>query len=178
MRYFPLTSGEFAHSGYLDAFWQLYSPNKALALTGVRAAYAIAPVDGLSDIGALNQLCPSWPIGAHGVAMLEAWTQPDTQAWLAGSLKTLREWKARQLALCESMGWTNLPSDANFFCSIPALPSSWSLPDGLARLREQGIKLRDATSFGLPGHVRLGVLSPRAQDALHNAWCDIVKGNQ
>jgi histidinol-phosphate aminotransferase len=52
------------------------------------------------------------------------------------------------------------------------------LPDGLARLREQGIKLRDATSFGLPGHVRLGVLSPEAQDALHNAWCDIVKGHQ
>jgi histidinol-phosphate aminotransferase len=36
-------------------------------------------------------------------------------------------------------------------------------------LREAGIKLRDATSFGLPGHVRLGVLPPDAQDALQVA---------
>jgi histidinol-phosphate aminotransferase len=35
-----------------------------------------------------------------------------------------------------------------------------------ATLRTQGIKLRDATSFGLPGWVRLGVLPPVAQDAL------------
>ncbi|MFT5034589.1 MAG: histidinol-phosphate aminotransferase, partial [Litorivivens sp.] len=30
----------------------------------------------------------------------------------------------------------------------------------------QGIKLRDTTSFGLLGHVRLGVLPPDAQEAL------------
>jgi histidinol-phosphate aminotransferase len=27
----------------LDAVWQLWTPNKALGMTGVRAAYAIAP---------------------------------------------------------------------------------------------------------------------------------------
>ena len=35
-----------------------------------------------------------------------------------------------------------------------------------AALRTQGIKLRDVTSFGLLGWVRLGVLPPAAQDAL------------
>jgi histidinol-phosphate aminotransferase len=40
------------------------------------------------------------------------------------------------------------------------------LPTLLATLRAQGIKLRDATSFGLPGWVRLGVLPPMAVDAL------------
>lgn len=98
--------------------------------------------------------------------MLQAWTSTAAQSWLADSLSTLREWKARQLALCESMGWTNLPGNANFFCATPALPSSLSLPEALARLRAQGIKLRDTTSFGLPGKVRLGVLAPSAQDAL------------
>jgi histidinol-phosphate aminotransferase len=177
--YEPLRlSGKFSHSGCLNAFWQLYSPNKALGLTGVRAAYAIAPVDGQKDIDAMHQLCPSWPLGAHGEAMLQAWADPAVQSWLAGSLVTLREWKARQLKLCESLGWTNLPSDANFFCAVPALPSSWSLPTALVLLREQGIKLRDAGSFGLPSHVRLGVLAPTAQDALDNAWRQIVKGHQ
>ena len=153
-----------------EHLWQLFTPNKALGLTGVRAAYAIAPVQAGDATQPLNDLCPSWPIGAHGVAMLQAWTSPSVQLWLAGSLETLREWKARQLALCESMGWTNRPSDANFFCAMPALPPGLSLPEALARLRAQGIKLRDATSFGLPGYVRLGVLAPVAQDALAAAW--------
>ena len=158
--------------------WQLFTPNKALGLTGVRAAYAIAPVQAGDVTRQLNDLCPSWPIGAHGVAMLRAWTSPSVQLWLTGSLEILREWKARQLALCESMGWATLPSDANFFCTMPALPPGLSLPEALARLRTQGIKLRDTTSFGMPGCVRLGVLAPAAQDALHKVWQHIVKGYQ
>lgn len=149
-----------------EHLWQLFTPNKALGLTGVRAAYAVAPLQTGDATQQLNDLCPSWPIGADGVALLQAWASPTAQSWLAGSLDTLREWKARQLALCESMGWATLPSDANFFCATPALPPSLSLPEALARLRTQGIKLRDTTSFGLPGQVRLGVLAPVAQDAL------------
>lgn len=165
--YEPLRlSGEFAYSGYLDAFWQLYSPNKALGLTGVRAAYAIAPLDSANDIDAMNQLCPSWPAGAHGVAMLQTWAQPDTQAWLADSLVTLRQWKILQIALCESFGWTVLPSDANFFVCRADVD--------LACLRQHGIKLRDCTSFGLLGHVRISVQPPDAQDALHNAWLQLI----
>lgn len=145
-----------------QTFWQLYSPNKALGLTGVRAAYAIAPLDADADIETMNQLCPSWPIGAHGVAMLEAWTQPEAQAWLTASLTTLRQWKIQQIELCQSMGWTVLPSLANFFVCQADID--------LAALRRHGIKLRDCTSFGLPGHVRISVQGSAAQDALHNAW--------
>jgi histidinol-phosphate aminotransferase len=49
------------------------------------------------------------------------------------------------------------------------------LPQVLAELRTQGIKLRDTTSFGLPGHVRISVQPPAAQDALHNAWQHIIR---
>ena len=148
----------------LQNVWQLWTPNKALGLTGVRAAYAIAPQDADVDIEAMNQLCPSWPIGAHGVAMLQAWTQPDVHAWLAASLDTLRGWKARQVALCASLGWTVLPSHANFFVCSWGRDSS-----ALAHLRTHGIKLRDCASFGLPGHVRLSVQAPAVQDALQVA---------
>ncbi|MGV8805712.1 MAG: aminotransferase class I/II-fold pyridoxal phosphate-dependent enzyme [Polaromonas sp.] len=159
----------------LDQVWQLWTPNKALALTGVRAAYAIAPLQGAFVAAALERLCPSWPVGAHGVALLQAWTRAEAQSWLAASLATLRDWKARQIALCESLGWTCLPSDANFFIARPALPEGVSLPQVLAGLRAQGIKLRDAASFGLPGQVRLSVQPPAAQDALHNAWQQLIK---
>ncbi len=153
----------------LQKFWQLWTPNKALGLTGVRAAYAIAPHDSAEDMAQLEQLAPSWVVGAHGVAMLQAWTTPAVQIWLANSLPTLREWKATQIALCESFGWTVLASDANFFVC-----HGDHMPDVLAGLRQRGIKLRDCTSFGLPNHVRLSVHTPAAQQALHNALQEIL----
>jgi histidinol-phosphate aminotransferase len=147
-----------------DAVWQLFSPNKSLGLTGVRAAYAIAPLGAEAGVQSVNALAPSWVVGAHGMAMLMAWTQPDVQSWLAHSLETLRQWKARQIEQLAALGWTCLPSEANYFCARP--PEGVEAGDLYPALRTQGIKLRDATSFGLPGWVRLGVLSPLAQDAL------------
>ena len=150
----------------LDRGWQLWTPNKALGMTGVRAAYAIAPHGAQAEqveranVAALERLCASWPIGAHGVAMLQAWVQPEVQTWLAQSLHILRDWKSRQIAMLQALGWSCLPSEANFFCATA--PTALDM----AALRAAGIKLRDATSLGLPGHFRLGVLAPEAQDAL------------
>ena len=149
--------------------WQLWTPNKALGLTGVRAAYAIAPSGAGAEtaIAALTALAPSWPVGAHGVALLQCWVQPQTQRWLADCLPVLRDWKALQMALCADLGWAVLPgSQANYFCA------RWPVSDGAAALRQlrsHGIRLRDCTSFGLPGVVRLGVLPPAAQAALRQA---------
>jgi histidinol-phosphate aminotransferase len=144
--------------------WQLWSPNKALGLTGVRAAYAIAPQGSDADAAALASLAPSWPVGAHGVALLQAWVLPTTQQWLAECLPRLREWKDRQIVLCAALGWQVLPgSQANYFCARPPVSD---LPALLHHLRAQGIKLRDCASFGLPGVVRLGVLAPASQEAL------------
>jgi histidinol-phosphate aminotransferase len=152
-----------------NQIWQLFTPNKALGLTGVRAAYVIAPcamntgsrryID--AKLSTLSQLSPSWPVGAHGVAMLQAWVQPEVQAWLAACVPVLRGWKARQIAMLGDLGWQVQPSEANFFCAKPPQPFD------LAALRAAyGIKLRDATSFGLPGWVRFGVLPPGSQEAL------------
>jgi histidinol-phosphate aminotransferase len=118
-------------------------------------------------VSELDVLAPSWVIGAHGVAMLQAWTQSDTQDWLQASLQTLRDWKARQEQALQSLGWTVLTSDTSFFCA--QLPAGVDVRALCVQLRAQGIQLRDATSFGLPGWVRLGTLSPQAQDALIEA---------
>jgi histidinol-phosphate aminotransferase len=77
----------------------------------------------------------------------------------------LRQWKHYQVGVLENAGWTVMPSDANFFCARP--PEGRDLPTLLATLRAHGIKLRDTTSFGLPGWVRLGVLPvPAVTDLL------------
>lgn len=146
-----------------DRLWQLYSPNKALGLTGVRGAYAIAPLGMHGAVAELERMAPSWVLGVHGLALLHAWVQPEAQAWLDRCLPTLRQWKARQVELLTAQGWQCLPSEANFFT---ARQPHAQHPLDYAALRAQGIQLRDCTSFGLPGHVRLGVLQPEAQDAL------------
>jgi len=162
--------------GLLDTVWRMWTPNKALGLTGVRAAYAIAPQGAEADAAALAALAPSWPVGAHGVALLQAWVQPPVQRWLDECLPVLRDWKARQAALCAAMGWEVLAdSQANYFCARPPVAA---LPGLLNHLRAQGIKLRDCASFGLPGVVRLGVLAAEAQQALASAWEGWIAAHQ
>jgi histidinol-phosphate aminotransferase len=153
----------------LDRVWQLWSPNKAMGLTGVRGAYAIAPLQGLALARSLEQMAPSWPLGAHAVAMLTAWVQADAQRWLAQSREQLTTWKAAQVACLGEAGWVCLPSEANYVCA--RAPHALDVPT----LRAQGIKLRDTTSLGLPGHWRLGVLPPAAQQALHTAVLETTK---
>lgn len=161
--------------------WQVWTPNKALGMTGVRAAYAVAPEGADADAAALQALAPSWVVGAHGVAFLEAWTTPAVQQWLAASLAQLAQWKAAQMALCAALGWQVEPGSlANY------LVARWPAAEAArmaARLdwlrREHGIKLRDTASFGLPGAVRLGVLPPASQQALARAWqaAQLLDGN-
>jgi len=143
-----------------DHVWQLWTPNKALGLTGVRGAFAIAPLQGQTLQRSLEQMAPSWPLGAHAVAMLTAWVQTDTQRWLAQSRVQLAEWKFAHQAMLQGAGWQCLPSEANYFCASAPQPLNVEV------LRAQGIKVRDTTSLGLPGHWRLGVLPPAAQAAL------------
>lgn len=149
---------------------RLFSPNKALGLTGVRGAYLVLPDrPALADLPArLARLAPSWPLGTHGQAMLEAWMEPGVQQWLAESRKTLQGWKATLEAGLRQRGWQLMPGVASFCCARPPLLLP-ELPAWLAGLRTKGIKLRDATSFGLPGWVRLGVRAPASQQALWQA---------
>jgi histidinol-phosphate aminotransferase len=147
----------------LEQVWQLWSPNKALGLTGLRAAYAIAPVGAESDVLALDALAASWPIGAHGEAMLHAWTLTETQRWVEQSRPTLSQWLAALRATLQNHGWTCAPTDTPYFCAKPP-----SLLDASA-LRRHGIKCRDATSFGLPGWWRWSAQPPEGLAALDAA---------
>lgn len=155
----------------LDRVWQLWTPNKALGLPGIRAAYAIAPVGAKQQVQQMQQLAASWLLGTHGMAMLESWMTAETQAWVSESLNTLRQWKLQQVALCTSLGFVCLPSLANFFTArLPGADDPALLRKRIDRLRATSVKLRDATSFGLPGHARLSVQPPAAQAALRDAW--------
>ncbi|RPE70624.1 histidinol-phosphate aminotransferase [Tibeticola sediminis] len=147
----------------LDRVWQLWSPNKALGLTGVRAAYALAPRGAEAELPTLEALAPSWPIGAHGEAMLLAWTQDAVQRWVIQSRQTLADWTQALRACLTRHGWTCAASDTAYLCARP--PQTIDA----AALRARGIRLRDARSFGLPGWWRLSAQPPEALAALDQA---------
>lgn len=146
--------------------WQLVCPNKALGLTGVRAGYLIAPAADAVWAHALS-LAPSWVLSAEGVALLMQWPSADTQAWLADARAQLRLWTAAQRALLTDLDWQQRETCTNFWLARPPRP------DIALRLRERGIRVRDAASFGLPGWVRLSAQPPAAQQALQQALLEI-----
>lgn len=149
-------------------WWQLWSPNKALGLTGVRAAYLVAPSGAEDRAAQLEAMAASWPLGAHGVALLQAWVQPEVQGWLCASLPRLARWAQALEAWCRREGWALEPGGlAHYRVARPPVADLQGL---LAHLRAQGVQLRDTTSFGLPGRVRWSAQPPRAQAALARAW--------
>jgi len=150
------------------AVWQLWSPNKAAGLTGVRAAYAIAPPGQEAVAAWLQAEAPSWPVGADGVALLSAFATPAAQAELVACHALLRRWRDALLALLGDAGWQPVGgvSVTPFFTARP--PGYWPA----RRAAAQGVQLRDATSLGLPGAWRLCALPPASQavlaDLLHD----------
>jgi histidinol-phosphate aminotransferase len=133
----------------------------------VRGAYAVAPA---GDDACTAALCvglraaePSWPLGAHGVALLTAWTEPATQAWLHESLLLLRYWTAALRSGLHELGLLPQASDAPFFCARRPLRAD------AAWLQARGLAVRDTTSFGLPGQMRVSAQPPEATQALLQA---------
>ncbi|MCX7854311.1 MAG: hypothetical protein N2383_16210, partial [Caldilineales bacterium] len=64
---------------------------------------------------------------------------------------------------CRALGWQVRDSVTPFVCARPPQPLAAD------RLRGHGIKLRDASSFGLPGWWRLSAQPPQAVQALVQA---------
>jgi histidinol-phosphate aminotransferase len=157
----------------LDAVFVLHSPNKALGLTGIRGAYAIAPRCAACDVEAccraLEAAAPSWPLSAQAEAMLLAWAAPGAQAWVARSRATLAGWKADLQRRLAARGFALEPGVTPHFVVRPPRPVD------LSRLRAQGVAVRDAASFGLPGCWRVSAQPPGAQDALMHAL-DVAQG--
>lgn len=150
--------------------FELHTPNKALGLTGMRGAYVLAPADDTGHHGqlvkALQAAEPSWPLGAHAVALLTAWTEPDTQQWLAESLHRLRSWTAELRGGLQARGLAPQPSVTPFLCAL--LPSV-ATPEWL---RARGLAVRCTASFGLAGHMRVSAQPPAATAALLQAMAD------
>lgn len=137
--------------------WRLYSPNKALGLTGVRGAYLIAPRAARRVVDE----APSWVIGRDAVAMLEASLEPAARQWLAQAIPRLWRWRTELAGGLRRLRLEVRESPATFLLA--------AVGDGRRvskLLREAGIRVRDAGSFGLRRWIRLSAQRPPARKAL------------
>jgi histidinol-phosphate aminotransferase len=123
----------------------LRSMTKDYGLTGLRLGYLVAGEEILSH---LRHVCPPWNVNiAAQKAGIAALAQND---YLEKCRNKVREAKQYLVAELESLGFTVLPSRANFF-----LVQVGNAAEFRAKLLKQGIMARDCTSFGLPEYVRI-----------------------
>jgi histidinol-phosphate aminotransferase len=164
LAYQPLRLDGRALSPESETVWRLWSPNKSCGLSGVRAAYAIAPVGKEPVAQALRASAPSWVVSAEGVQMLLAFAGEKAQAELATQRLTLRSWRDLLSTGLRAAGW-QLPDDSvtPFFVARP--PGGFSA----AVLPAAGIRLRNTVGMGLPGCMRLSAQPPQAIEALLRA---------
>jgi histidinol-phosphate/aromatic aminotransferase/cobyric acid decarboxylase-like protein len=146
--FYPLAAGRWTRGEY-GAAVVVGSLTKVFACPGLRLGYVIAPTTELAD--ALRRRQPEWSVNALACAVLpELLEQADLERW-ANEVARLRTELVRVLV---DAGLAPDPSDANFVLVRDAR----GVRDRLAR---QAVLVRDTSSFGLPGGVRIAV--PDAQ---------------
>lgn len=171
LAYAPLLLEEESFAAKLDTanVWRMFTPNKACALTGIRGAYVIAPPGMETVAQSLEGFAPSWVMGVDGEVLLKYFVSHQTSAWLAECRAILKQWKSSQIASLENIGWQFRVSKTHFMLAKPLVEDDMMMQK-LQQLRQYSIKLRDATSFGFPGYVRLRSMPPVAQEALLSCW--------
>ena len=125
----------------------LRSLTKDYALAGLRLGYALAP----APVGAaLAAVRPPWSVNA--VAQAAGLAALGDEEHLARGRAEVRRARAYLAAALADLGLRPLPSAANFL-----LVEVGDAPAVRAALLRQRVCVRDGTSFGLPGHIRVGL---------------------
>lgn len=136
------------------------SLTKDLALAGLRVGFAVVPSELAASMEASR---PPWSVNALAQAAATAATTPEAQAFVAESRARLLEDRARLDAKLRRLGLRTHRSETIYtLVDLGSHRSATALRE--AMLARHAVLVRDATSFGLPHHLRLGA-RPVAQEA-------------
>jgi histidinol-phosphate/aromatic aminotransferase/cobyric acid decarboxylase-like protein len=153
--FYPLAAGAWTR-GDPDAV-VVGSLTKVFACPGLRAGYVRASDPGLIDRLAARQ--PRWALNALAAALVpELLARADLPAWRRATAD-------RRAALTRAIPGAG-PSDANYVL----VEVAQGAPAARERLARQGVLVRDCTSFGLPGHIRVAVPDDAGLHRLVAAW--------
>ena len=156
--FYPLATGVWSRgdvaAGRADVV--IGSLTKVFACPGLRVGYLHADP---AVIARLADRQPRWALNGLAAAVVpELLARADLPRWAAATAR-------RREALADAVPGVE-PSDANFVLI--------RVEEGAAvarsRLARQGVLVRDCTSFGLPGHVRVAVPDDVGLARLVAAW--------
>ena len=134
----------------------LRSMTKDRGLAGLRVGYAVAAPQVLRPVA----MCLT-PWGVNGVAQAAARVALSCDETYDEALRGLWAERERLRAALTARGFTVGGGEAPYFLVEVANASATQ-----ARLLEQGILVRDCTSFGLPRHIRISPRTPAQGDRL------------
>jgi histidinol-phosphate aminotransferase len=126
----------------------LRSMTKDYALAGLRLGYGVA---GKEVISSLRRICPPWNVNA--VAQQAGLVAVAAEGYLRRCQLKLKPARSYLVAELSRLGLPPVPSAANFL-----LVGVGNAPRFRQKLLQRRALVRDCTSFGLPGYVRI---SPR-----------------
>jgi histidinol-phosphate/aromatic aminotransferase/cobyric acid decarboxylase-like protein len=142
--FFPLASGRWSRRDFEQGAIVIGSLTKLLACPGLRVGYIVSPDSRTARQIADRQ--PQWALnGLAAAALPELLDRVDLPSWAEGIADLRRE----LAAVVGRAGFEPMPSDANWL-----LVHAPGLRDKLA---VHAIAVRDCTSFGMPGTVRIAV---------------------
>jgi len=143
-----------------DGAVRLYSPNKAFALPGVRAGYAVFPEPALAK--RVRALAPSWVLSSSGEAFLRLAIGQEARTWLSATRPRLFAWRRSLAAGLFRLGFEVIEGRANFLMARLGEAR-------MAALKEAGIWVRSLSDKGLSGWARLSAQGPKRRRMLWEA---------
>lgn len=135
------------------------SLTKDFCLPGLRIGLVLGASEWTSRVEAVR---PTWATSAPALAAIEA--SASELAFVAESYQKLRVERERMAMALKQTGLRPLASETVFQLVEVGDAASFR-----RQLLMRGVLVRDASSFGLPGHVRIAVRTPEATEKLVHA---------
>lgn len=160
--FYPLATGEWSRRDPDSIV--VGSLTKVFACPGLRAGYVVAPDARIA--ARLRARQPQWAVNGLAATVLpELLTSADLAQW-ATAIARLRGMLEARL---RAHGRDPEPADANYVL----VRNAAGVRDGLAA---RGVLVRDTSSFGIPGGVRIAVPGPAGLDRLADALEELPHG--
>lgn len=145
------------------AVLHLRSLTKEHALAGLRVAYAVGPA---AVIAAVNGVRVPWSTSALTQAAAIATFMPEAQAHAAATITLLRSEAARIRDGCRQLGY-EVSESVTHFCLVGVADASAARR---LMLDDARLLVRDCSSFGLHGRIRVAARTPADNNRLLDAF--------
>jgi histidinol-phosphate aminotransferase len=143
----------------------LRSMTKDHALPGLRLGYLLASTSVARAVAAVR---PPWSVNAGALRAGLAALQPEAQRHVENARALVAESRAYLSRELERLGYSVAPSAANFVLVDVGYAAAFR-----RSLLPMGVVVRDCTSFGLPGCVRIACRLPEECERLVRAIAEV-----